>query len=134
MSESKPRPVPLPAGTTWWIFAAFGILFIIYGVYAFTLPYAQPGHWSDIANSQETVVYIADNFRWLGMVAVMFGLLTLALSYGAYRRAQKWAWVAFTSFPIFFLLAILFTWPGLLWSPFLLGSILGLWLPYKSFF
>jgi uncharacterized membrane protein HdeD (DUF308 family) len=29
---------------TWWIFAAIGVLFVAYGIYAFVLPTADPDH------------------------------------------------------------------------------------------
>ena len=133
MNDHSQTHSTTPGSGTWWIFALFGILFLIYGIYAFALPYIQPSHWSDITSSQETTQYIADNFRWLGLLSFMFGLLTLTTAAGAYRRGDRWAWFAFLSFPLFFLLAVLFTWPGLLWSPLLLASILALVLPARRF-
>ena len=134
MTEVDSPHRPDPGVFTWWIFGAFGLLFIAYGIYAFTLPYFQPNHWNDLTSSEETVRYIADNFRWLGMLSTMFGLLTVSISYGAFRRGLRWAWFAFLSFPVFFLLATIYTWPGLLWSPFLLASLAGLVVAYPSIF
>jgi len=133
---NEPGSDPLSALQTgaWWVFAGFGILFLVYGIYAFTLPYVQPSHWNSITTSEETAAYIADNFRWLGMLSGMFGILTLAVAYGGFRRGQKWAWYAFLAYPIFLLLAIVYTWPGLMWSPFLLASVAALGVAYRSVF
>jgi hypothetical protein len=133
---NKPGSVPSPAPQigTWWVFAGLGLLFLIYGFYAFTLPYAQPAHWDDITSSEETVTYIADNFRWLGMLSGMFGILTLAVAYGGFRHGERWAWYTFLAYPIFLLLAIVYTWPGLTWSPLLAASVVALWAAFRSVF
>ena len=120
---------------TWWVFAGFGSLFVLYGIYAFALPSADPTHWTDNMNaSRDASEYIAGIFRWLGILSVSFGLTTIGISYGGFRRAQRWAWFAFLWFPFFFVLAIIFTWPGLLWLPLLAASLLGLWVPYRTIF
>jgi len=126
MNGSHYTSFPPPKAGTWWIFALVGLLFIVYGIYAFTLPHLQPSHWADITSSEGTVQYIADNFRWTGMLSFMFGLLTIATSTGPFRQGQRWAWYSFLSFPPFFVFVIFFTWPGLMWSPLLIGSIIGL--------
>lgn len=134
MNDSNSHQQSAPHTGAWWMFAAFGLLFLIYGIYAFTLPYLQPTHWDDIASSNETVTYIADNFRWIGMLAAIGGVLTIAIAYGGFRRAQRWAWYSLLSYPVFFLLAVPFTWPGFMWSPFLVASIATLWATYRSVF
>lgn len=120
--------------STWWIFAGFGLLFLLYGIYVFTLPYLQPSHWNYLIGSEETVAYIADNFKWLGMISTIVGTLTVGISFGGFRLGQRWAWFTLASFPIFFLMAIPFTWLGLLWSPLLIASVVGLWLSYSPIF
>ena len=126
---NKPGSPPPSAIQTsaWWFFAGFGLLFLIYGIYAFTLPSVQPSHWDDITISKDTVIYIADNFRWLGMLSTMFGILTLAVAYGGLKQGQRWAWYTFLAYPVFLLLAILYTWPGFMWFPFLAASVVALW-------
>jgi uncharacterized membrane protein HdeD (DUF308 family) len=134
MNEPSSVPKPTAQTSAWWVFAGFGVLFLIYGIYAFTLPYFQPSHWDDITTSEETVAYIANNFRWLGMLSAMFGVLTLAVAYGGLRRSQTWAWYTLLSYPIFLLMAIVYTWPGLMWSPFLIVSVVALWVAFGSVF
>jgi len=120
--------------SAWIVFALFGVLFLIYGIYAFALPSVEPTHWDDIASSSSTILYIADNFRWIGMHSGMFGVLTIAVAYGGLRRGIRWAWLSFLSFPIFFSLAIFFTWPGLMWAPFLVAALVALWVTYGPTF
>ena len=133
---NEPSFVPKSTSQTgaWWVFAGFGVLFLIYGIYAFTLPYLQPSHWDDITTSGETVAYIAYNFRWIGMLSMMFGILTLAVAYGGFRHSQRWAWYTLLSYPIFLFMAIVYTWPGLMWSPFLIASVIALWANFRSVF
>ncbi len=110
------------------------MLFVIYGVYAFSLPAVQPTHWDDIASSASTVGYIADNFRWLGMLSAMFGVLSIAVAYGGLRTGQRWAWFTLLSYPAFLAMAIVYTWPGLVWSPILIASVAALWLDSRWIF
>jgi hypothetical protein len=56
------------------------------------------------------------------MISFGFGILTVAISIINFRRGEKWAWYAFWFFPLFFLLAIPFTWPGMVWMPLALLS------------
>ena len=132
--EQKPRRDSAKNLSAWVVFAFFGFLLVVYGMYAFTLPSVEPSHWDDIASSPETIVYIADNFRWIGMLAAMFGVLTIAVAYGGLRRGMRWAWIAFLFYPIFFVLAILFTWPGLMWAPFLIAALVTLWVTFGPAF
>ncbi len=134
MSEPSSVLQPAPRTGAWWVFAGFGMLFLIYGIYAFTLPYFQPSHWDDITTSKQTVSYIADNFRWLGMLSAMFGVLTFTVAYGGLRHGQPWAWYTLLTYPIFLIMAIVYTWPGLLWSPFLVASVIALWGASRSVF
>ena len=137
MKETNTAQQAVPTNGAWWVFAAFGLLFIIYGIYAFTLPYLQMNQLLSsrgIAATKGNVATIAADFRWLGMLSVILGVLTVGIAYGGFRRGQGWAWYTLLSFPVFFLLAIPFTEPGLMWSPFLIAAIVGLWVPYHSFF
>ncbi len=118
----------------WLLFTGFGALFLLYGVYALMLPSTQPNHWDFLTFDRDTVKYIAGNFWWLGMISIGFGILTIAISLTSFRKGERWAWYAFWLFPLFFLLAIPLTWPGLAWSPFVLLSVLALVLNARQVF
>ncbi|MBA3557697.1 MAG: hypothetical protein H0W30_03765 [Gemmatimonadaceae bacterium] len=137
MKETNTAQQAVPTNGAWWVFAAFGLLFIIYGIYAFTLPYYQIEQllraWG-LPPKSNTAATLAADFRGLGLLSVLLGILTVGIAYGGFRRGQGWAWYTFLSFPAFFLLAIPFTEAGLMWSPFLIASIVGLWVPYHFFF
>jgi hypothetical protein len=111
----------------WLLFAGFGVLFVIYGIYAFTLQHLQPEHWQWLSIKREAVDYIGGTFRWLGMVSIGFGVHTVLVSYGGFRQGDKWTWYAFWLYPVFFLIAIPVTWPGLMCLPFAVVSIAALW-------
>ena len=75
MNEGEKSQRPVTTVATWWVFAGIGFLFVAYGVYAFTLPDADPTHWIDnIRASEDASNYIAGVFRWLGILSVSFGL------------------------------------------------------------
>ena len=129
--KSKP-PADVKAHTivgSWWIFAVIGLLLIAYGIYAFVLPTADPDHWfrNEIVDAADEATYIGGIFRLLGMMSAMVGFLTLAVAYFGFRIGSRNAWFGFLAYPVFFVLAIAFTWPGFAWSPLLVGSIIGLW-------
>jgi len=119
---------------TWFVFVFFSVLLVIYGVYAITLPSMQPAHWDDLTSDPEVVDYIAGNFRWLGMLSLGFGVVTIGLAYTGYRKNERGAWYAFVYFPIFFVLAIAFTWPGIAWLPCVILSLAVLLAPLSSMF
>jgi len=134
MQSQTTNPLTPMHTWTWVIFMLFGALLLLYGLYALTLPSTQPSHWDDLTANPEVVDYIAGNFRWLGMLSVGFGIVTIAFSYTSYRKGDRGAWYAFVYFPIFFFLAIPFTWPGIAWLPFLLLSLAALVIPFRGIF
>ena len=134
MTDPEQSDIPAMRSYVWLVFASFGLLFIVYGIYAFTLQYLQPAHWQFLTFDRDTADYIGGKFRWLGMVSFGFGILTIAISYGSFRRGDKWAWYAFTLYPIFWLIAIPVTWPGLMHLPFAVVSIAALWIARRSAF
>ena len=103
-------------------------------MYALTLPSTQPSHWDDLTSNPEVVKYIADNFRWIGMLSIGFGISTISLSYVSYRNSVEGAWYVFVYFPVFFTLAIPFTWPGFAWMPCLVVSLVALFIPFSHMF
>jgi hypothetical protein len=125
---------PTGSGPVWGLFLGLGVLFVVYGVYAMTLPILQPGHWDDITSDPDAVSYISVNFQWLGLLGFGLGILTMVAAYAAFRRGARWAWYAFWLYPLLFLLAIPFTWIGIGWSIFLLASSAGLLGTYRRFF
>lgn len=118
----------------WLFYAGVGILFLVYGIYAILLPSLQPDHWVFLTFDGDTVDYISGIFRWLGMISFGFGFLTVAISITSFRRGERWTWYAFWFFPLFFLLAIPFTWPGLAWIPFVLLSAAALIITSRQVF
>ncbi len=128
MTNSNQTEIPSVRSYTWLIFAGFGLIFIAYGIYAFTLQYVQPEHWQWLTPSGLIADYMGGVFRILGMLSIGFGFLTVAISYGSFRRGDKWAWYAFIFYPILFLVAIPVTWLGLGCLPFLLISMGALWI------
>jgi len=128
MGNSERAETSPPKSLAWLVFAGIGVIFVVYGIYAFTLQYAQPAHWDWLSINQEAVDYIGATFRYLGMVAIGFGALAIGIAFGGFRRGQKWTWYVFWLYPIFFLVAIWVTWPGLMCLPFALVSALALWM------
>jgi len=118
----------------WIIFFLFGILFVLYALDAFSLPYRQPRHWEWLSKETEVTRYLSTQFRWTGMLSMGFAIFTIAVSGTAFRRGERWAWYIFWYWPIFWLLAMAFTWPGAFLIPFFILSLAGLLLPYRKFF
>ena len=118
----------------WLPFAGFGILFVVYGVYAFTLIDAQPSHWDWITSDQQVVDYLGGTFKVIGMTSSGLGIMTVIVATGGFRKGERWAWYAFTVFPFFFLVAILFTWPGFMWLPLLIVSTVALLVTRRTVF
>ena len=114
---------------TWWMFAGVGLLLVAYGIYAFLLPTLDQSHWirNGIVRTDEASEYVGHTFRWLGILATMVGFLTLVVAYMGYRVGHRAAWYGFLGYPVFFVFAIAFTWPGWLWSPLLVASLISLW-------
>lgn len=53
------------------------------------------GSWSELtATSPMTAKYIAVLFRMYGVFNVVFGLMAIAITVTAFRRAERWAWWA----------------------------------------
>ncbi len=53
------------------------------------------GSWSEIVRtSPMTAGYIAVLFRMYGVFNVVFGLMAIAITVTAFRRAERWAWWA----------------------------------------
>ena len=134
MTDRGQSDVAIPKYYAWIVFAGFGALFVAYGIYTFTLQFLQPEHWNWLVISSDAVDYIGGTFRWLGMVSIGFGVLTIAMSYGGFRRGDRWVWFAFLFFPVFFLVAIPVTWPGLMCLPFAVVSIGALWATRRNAF
>lgn len=118
----------------WAIFFLFGLLLLAYGFDAFSLPYRDPQHWDFLGTDKVVFDYLSMNFRWIGMLTVGFAIFTIAVSLTAYRRGERWAWYAFWYWPIFWVLAALYTWPGAFLLLFLIVSLVGLLRPYRKFF
>jgi hypothetical protein len=118
----------------WIIFSAIGVLLVLYGLYAFTLPWLDVRHWDFMTTDPERVGYIRMNFRLMGLLSSGFGLFTLTVSGTAFRRGERWSWFTFWYIPVFLLLVMIFTWPGMLLSPVLVLTLAGLLLSYRQFF
>jgi hypothetical protein len=134
MTRIEPGQKGQSSPLSWLVFAGFGLFFILYGFYALTLPSLQPTHWNFLTSDPQTIDYIASNFRWMGLISIGFGILTIGLSITGFRRGEKRAWFALLYYPVFFLLAIPFTWPGLAWIPFLVLALIALVLPVGAVF
>ncbi len=119
----------------WAIFFIFGLLLLAYGFYAFSLPDRDPQIWDFLGKDKEVFDYLNETFRLIGMLSVGFAIFTMAVSMTAYRRGERWAWYAFWYWPIFWLLAAVYTWPDASFLLlFLIASLAGLMLPYRKFF
>jgi hypothetical protein len=83
---------------------------VVLGIYSFALQSLQPDHWLWMTTSTTITDYVGSTFRWLGMISFGFGFFTLAIAYNSFRKGEKWAWYAFTLYPVFFTIAIPVTW------------------------
>ena len=45
MVDASGKDAAVASSYAWLVFAACGLFFILYGIYAFTLQYLQPEHW-----------------------------------------------------------------------------------------
>ena len=68
----------------WKIFLALGLLFVAFGV-------------SDVSIA---VTYVS---RQLAMALIAIGVLQTAISAGALRSSQRWAWMAMWVYPLYML-------------------------------
>ena len=118
----------------WLGFFVFGVLLSAYGLYAITLPDLMPDHWDWLTSDENAVEYITGVFRIIGLNALGFGIFVSIASATAYRQGQRWAWFAFWYLPVFFALAIPFTWPRFFWAPFMVISLATLIGSYRRFF
>lgn len=134
MSSADPTTERAYERYAWIIFFAFGILMLMYSFYLILFPYFQPDHWDWLTLDGEVVRYISNNFKWMGSLAMGFSIFILATSLTSYRRGDRSAWYAFWYFPIFWLLAMIFTWMGPWLIPFFVLSLAGLLLSYRRFF
>jgi len=107
----------------WIFFFLMGLWMIAYGIYGFTLFALQPNHWDFLSQSEEVHAYLGGVFQALGLSSVGFGFLTIFVSYFHFKNGSRGAWIAFIYYPIFFLTAIFYTWPGIAWIPLLSISL-----------
>jgi hypothetical protein len=94
-----------------------------------------------VAGKQGMVVYVMDSLKMTGALLLGLGIITMAISATAFRKGEQWAWYALWYFPFFLAWTVwLFyahdqtSWPLPLHMVLLVFSLLGLLLPYKSFF
>lgn len=74
----------------WIVFVFFAVLAIFFGVF--------PGTWFDAEGMTRDAQWLVTTYA---AVAVT---LTLAVAPTAFRRGERWAWIAFWIWPIFFVI------------------------------
>jgi hypothetical protein len=116
----------------WIFFVLVGIQLVAYGIYSLTLYRNEPSHWNFLTLDTSIHEYISGVFQASGLSSLGFGVLTIVISYFHYRHGSKGTWYAFLFFPLFFTLAIFFTWPGIAWLPLLILSTFSLYSVYKD--
>ena len=119
---------------TWWAFAAIGIAFLAGGLFVLIMSVIQPAYFGYQSLHPEVVDEIENLYRDRALLSMVLGFVTVAVSYGGYRRGEKWAWYAFLAFPVFFSLAFLFTSAPIGWAIPLIGSIVVLWISWRNEF
>jgi uncharacterized membrane protein YgdD (TMEM256/DUF423 family) len=76
----------------WTLFVFFALLAVLFGVF--------PGTW--FGDGDDTFERDA---QWLvTSYAAMAAVLTIAIAVTAFRRGERWAWLAFWAWPAFFIL------------------------------
>lgn len=128
-SQSAPEPT-----VSWVLFFAYGILFVVYGVYLAVLPTADPDHWRYYTADPDVIAYLADEFRATGGLMVAFGALTSLTAARWFRAGDRWAWYAFWIFPALFAWSMATTWMVALWLLLLLVTVVALLISYRGFF
>ena len=135
----------------WVVYLGLGLLWLVVGlVQAFF-----PGElleadaqlvlgmsWSELkASSPGATELVRFNYWSMGLLKTSWSLLVLAITLTGYRRGDKWAWYTLWLVPILLVSMALFYayWFGrinesLQYIPITTVSILGLLLPYRTFF
>lgn len=124
-----------------WVLMFLVGLFVLY--FAFdnivTIPNLNPADpdrgWAWLSTNPEIIEYIKFIFRFLGLWILYSGIITCVIAVTGYRKSEKWAWFSFLYLPIHFVLIIALTpWTAFIIIPVILITLLGLALPYRSFF
>jgi hypothetical protein len=72
------------------VFVLFAALAFLFGVF--------PGTWYDEGGSDREEQWLVTSYAFVAVV------LTVAIALTAYRRGERWAWLAFWAWPVFFVL------------------------------
>ena len=83
-------PVERVRRYTWIVFIFFALLATLFGIF--------PGPWFEEGDMDRDSKWLVTSYA---TVAV---LLTVAITLTAYRRGERWAWLAFWVWPAFFVL------------------------------
>ena len=74
---------------SWIVFIFFAVLATFFGVF---------GPWADGGDSDIDANWLITTYAALAVV------LTVAIALTAYRRGERWAWLAFWAWPAFFII------------------------------
>jgi membrane protease YdiL (CAAX protease family) len=78
------------ATRAWIVFVLFAVLVILFGVF--------PGPWFEAGDITRDAQWLITTF------AAVAAVLTLAVALTAFRRGERWAWIAFWIWPVFFVI------------------------------
>ena len=73
---------------TWVVFIFFALLATLFGIF--------PGPWFEEGDMDTDAKWLVTTYATVAVV------LTLAVALTAYRRGERWAWLAFWVWPAFF--------------------------------
>ena len=76
------------APRAWLLFVFFAVLVVFFGVF--------PGPWFDSGVEERDSQWLITTY------AAVAAVLTAAIASTAFRRGERWAWLAFWMWPIFF--------------------------------
>ena len=135
----------------WVLYVALGLLWLVVG---FAQAFFPDGllntdaqlvldmSWSELQTSNpEGAELVRFYIGGIGLLKMSWSFLVLAITLTGFRRGEKWAWYTLWLVPIVLVSCALFyiSWFGrvneaLQWIPITTLSIVGLLLPYRTFF